>query len=65
MSEITDDDRRQIERHLSQARQDEKESALESRESFFTWLRRVGLAYIVQKLFDLIWATIRKLLFGY
>jgi hypothetical protein len=62
MSDFTDEDRRRIAQHLGQARQDEKDSALKSRESFFTWLWKVGLGYIVQKFLDLVWAAIKRLL---
>lgn len=64
MSDLSYEDRQRVERYLSQADDDEKESALSSRQSFFSWLWEVGLGYIVQKLLDLVWAAIRAI-FGW
>ncbi|MGC1376646.1 MAG: hypothetical protein WA821_10495 [Anaerolineales bacterium] len=63
-SELSMEDRRRVARYLSQADENEKESALSARQSFFSWLWGVGLGYIVQKLIDLVWTAIRAL-FGF
>lgn len=64
MSDLSYEDRRRIQRYLSEADEDERESALRSRQSFFSWLWDVGLGYIVQKLIDLVWSAIKSI-FGW
>lgn len=60
---ISYEDRKRIERYLNEADRYEKDSALKSRNSFFSWLRSIGLGYIIAKLLDMAWAAIKALLF--
>lgn len=60
MSEITDEDRRRVAMYYGAESRARQESATSSKQSFFSWLREVGLAYIVQKLLDIIWETIKR-----
>jgi hypothetical protein len=63
-SALSYDDIQRIKEYLSQASEDEKASALSSRQSFFSWLGQVGLGYNVQKITDLTWAAIKSI-FGW
>jgi hypothetical protein len=63
MGSLTSEEKRRIDKYLSEASSYEKESALESRQGFFSWLKKVGLGYIVAKFIDMAWAAIKAFFF--
>lgn len=52
-------DKARLKQYLSDADDDEKNTALNSRNSFFDWLKKKGLKYIVDKFSDVSWDVIK------
>jgi hypothetical protein len=64
-SEPTPDEIRRVVKYLDRESDARAESAQQSRNGFFGWLREKGFSYIVEKIFDYAWASIRRLFFGF
>ena len=62
MATITQADKDKLMEYLSRAQEDEKNAALQSRNSFFKWLEDSGLIEILKKLVNLVWEAIKELL---
>lgn len=61
---LTDYEKRQVLDMLDRSRAEERRSATSSQGGFFSWLKAVGLGYIISKLIDLVWSAIKRI-FGF
>jgi hypothetical protein len=58
---LTDDEEDEIRQILLRAQNREKETAYKSKRGFFSWLRSTSLGWLVAKLLDWAWITIKKI----